>query len=438
MKRKIIVTIGILSITLAFSACSKNEPATSEAPVTAEQVRDNTSENNKLESNTQNEADSFLLEMINLSEQGWKQVNDREFDQAKATFEEIISHEKEVSPNQTYLDDLERVQKDYEERKALDPSVRMKLVKVFPHIYESVDYVIIDAYAGIANLLYHTEGLKAAGIYLNDLYKEKGDERLRTLKELYYTDGNEVDYQYGRISDSFIKENCEQLIPEVEALIDIHCSDNKTLYTRWRKSLAQFYYMMEDFDTYLDIYYDGQNVDEIEPVVMDENSQMTNLEEITYGLRWNEEKEEFERFTLARLWAYAEAPCKKEVFCDVHGRIISEPQGLVDAEGYVERTMTYDEDGHIIGEHYDSVNIGFTTIEDIIDIKYVWIEYNDYESDEGKPALESRMKNEERPFYLFERYKHSETYIGGVLEDVIDYEDAEYIDRYGYYYNQTY
>lgn len=434
MKKKSVKVFGIIVFCLGLMACANQESSQdvsnnpSEVSTDAEESKTYTDSN---EGNKADEEDPFLLEMIEINKAGWEAVETRDFDLAAAKFEEILSHEDKIVLSQTYLDDVDSIEKDFEERKKSDPSARKKMAALFTHSYDSFDYLVMDTYAGLSLIEYSQKGQIAAAEYANNLYKEKKDERLRTLKEMLYMDTVYTAYTHGRISDSFAKEESIQLIPQLEAAISLHANGTERLNRFWKKELARLHYYLEEFDTYLEIYYDGENVDELEPVEVVDNPEMTNLEFIMYGLRWNEEKEEYETFTLERYWGYAEEPCRKAVYCDIHGRYRQENYGTGYA-GVVKTSFEYDDDGRLIKQHYECESRGgIANIVDIIDLTMTWYEYGVDGNDGNNPKLDAFVMDKERPLYRMDSQNHSETYTDGELTYVYDGEEVNYHSIYG-------
>lgn len=428
MKRKSLIILGTLIFALTLTSCgAKDTPK--DQPTASVESNENKDEKEEPKEAKENEEDSFLLEMIDLNKQGWEAMDNREFEKAETIFNEVLSHESEAKPSQAYLDDLERIEKDYEERVKEDPKARKKLAILYPRSYDSLDYLMMDCYAGLTEIKFHTEGQSKAGEYATNLYKTKQDERLRTLKESIYMTMVQTAYVRGHIIDSFIKEESEQLIPEFQGKILVHSVEAPRSLPNWTKHLGRLYYYLEDFETFLDIFYDGQDLEEMEPVEIEGNKEATNLATIIYGLRWNEEEEEYENFMLDRWWGYANEPSTEEIYCDIHGRYVS--LGFSAGDHIMHETFTYDDNGLLATQYDHGKSDSFSQAEDIVDIKVTWWEYSEWESDAGKPDLPSFVLAKERPLYFMQQQVHGESYVYGELNYASDTEVDNYFSQYG-------
>lgn len=274
-----------------------------------------------------------------------------------------------------------------------------------------------DAFIGVSDVLYMTNEPSVSINYLRDANEKYPDPKLEDAMELHKSFALFVNYTNGRTTDAFAKEKSEKAIQLLTAKIDTYATERDTLKKYWEDNLARLYYVQEEFETYLQILFGMTDLTELEPT--------DNGEYVTYGVRWNEEKEEYESYPLNRWWVPAEKPCIiYSENCDIHGKLKSrhyeQTEDSINTEEYA-----YDEEGKVLTWINDyqskSSNTYVTTTT-----TYTWTEYLQSEHPED-PIFE---ETDDRLFTLH-RYSETITHVHGAEAVTTTIEDDEIVDEYG-------
>lgn len=463
-KSQILLLCAVCALTI--SGCkngaddSKN---TAESPQSVTEQTDNvqTGEEANSESNTDADleaANKILDEMIVLSDEGWDLTEKVDYEQAEEKFVQIqelyndfLSEHpqlqdtfKEISqdanPKQVYVKTANSADASKDEtidwflkNTEYEPIYLDLSEEVSP--YTAMNYLFIDSFAGITGNRWFAEGQSKAAEYAKSVYQELGDIRIRTLSELYAMDMVSTVYDHGYVDDAFMKAESDKLIPVLAGKIISHAGGTERSLRNWKKPLALFYYILEDFDTYLYIKFDGQDVDEIEPLEVVDDPNMTKLEYIIYGLRWNEEIEDYETFTLNRYWGYAEKESRDATYCNITGRF-SKHTWYPSATDVCTEEFKYSEDGRIANKHIVSDSQGFVLIEDITDTDYVWTNNMRADLMDQEDWFEILLnayynKDESDPVYTLTEKMHGDSYVDGSLEYSSDNETTDKYSLYG-------
>lgn len=376
-KRTLCLVAGIITLSL-LGACGNKQAGETSGNLSVEVSEDSKEEVKESKKELDKDvldARAVLDEMCKLSSQAWKDLEKRSFDTSKEKFESLISKKDEfLAAHQGLSDKVMKMSesadsmliyvKDREIPDVItcsetmdwldkDTTYEWKYIDTEAIDNESIDELLLaidtlcmDAYAGLTEEVWSQAGQYEARDYAKALYQESKDVRLRTISELFALDSVQTSYEMGYADEDFLKAESERLIPVLQGKLKAHAGNSELLLNRWKKPLALFYYMIEDFDTYLYIEYDGQDVDEVEPVEVIDNEEATYLENKYIGLRWNEEEEEYEEFTLRRFFGYAEYPSKDVVYCDVKGKFSSHTYHP-SVFSSVSEKFSFDEDGRI-------------------------------------------------------------------------------------------
>lgn len=286
----------------------------------------------------------------------------------------------------------------------------------FEHILE-LEEGNADAFIGVSNVLFMTNEPSVAINYLRDAKEKYPDSKLEDEIDVIKSFALFVNYTNGRTTDAFAKEKSQRAISLLTSKIDTYATGRDTLKKYWEDNLARLYYVQEDFETYLQILFGMTDLSELEPT--------DNGEYITYGTRWNEEKEEYETFILNRWWVPAEKPCViYSENCDIHGKLMSRHYSESE-DNTVTEEYTYGDDGKVlvwINDHQSKSSSTYVTTTST----YTWTEYLQSEHPDDTVFDET-----DDNLFLKHRYAETITHVQGSSPVTTTIEDDEIADEYG-------